>query len=238
MIEVKNLEKKFQNNGKKKEVFSNFNLSLGKGEQVGLFGPNGSGKTTLLNILSAVDTDFHGQVKLESKRIAYIHQDPNATLAPWFTCEQNILLARKFHDLDIEGGKTLLKKLCVEFNVNFSLAQYPFSLSGGQRQIVTLLRALVIEPTILLLDEPFSSLDVEKRIDVSKVLSRYFLQEMTVIFCSHRGDEIKSLITRAITLSGLPAKIERDVSKKDFQSKEQFEEAVSKIRFKKYESEI
>jgi NitT/TauT family transport system ATP-binding protein len=238
MIEILNLEKMFRNNKEEKIIFSGFNFSVGKGDVVGLFGPNGSGKTTLLNILSGVDTSFKGHKKLNSKRIAYMHQDPSATLAPWFTCEKNILLAREFHNLDIESGKILLKKLSDELRINFSLQQYPFSLSGGQRQIVTLIRSLIIEPDILFLDEPFSALDIEKREDLNIVLSKHFSQGMTVIICSHRGDDVKKIINRAITFDKAPVKVERDIFQKDFQSREVFEEAVSTIRFKKYDGEI
>lgn len=236
MISVKNLEKSFNYDGKKKVIFSGFNFSVKKGEVVGLFGPNGSGKSTLLNILSGVDTNFNGHKKLDSKRVAYVHQDPEATLAPWFTCEKNILLLRKFHNIDIKRGKVILKNLCNAFDINFSLQQYPFELSGGQRQIVTLLRALIIEPDIILLDEPFSALDMEKRSDALKAFSKSFMKGKTIVICSHRGDEVKSLINRATTFNRLGTQIEYDILQKNFQSRKEFENAVSKIRFKKYEN--
>lgn len=238
MIEIINLDKSFKSNQRKKTIFSGFNFSVDKGESVGLFGQNGSGKTTLLNILSGVDSNFGGQIKINSKRVAYVHQDPEATLAPWFTSEKNILLAREFHNLDMDKGKELLKKLSEEFRINFSLEQYPFSLSGGQRQIVTLMRALIIEPDVILLDEPFSALDVEKRNDVLRILIEHFGKGKTIIICSHRGDDIKKFVTRAVILGGCPTDIENNISKKDFSSQKQFEDAVSKITFKKYGSEV
>lgn len=238
MIKVINLNKNFKHNRRRKVIFSDFDFSISKGESVGLFGPNGSGKTTLLNILSGIDLNFNGQINISTKRIAYVHQDPEATLAPWFNCEKNILLAREFHGLDINKGKELLKKLVTEFRINFSLEQYPFSLSGGQRQIITLMRALIIEPDVILLDEPFSALDVEKRVDVLRILIKHFGEGKTIIICSHRGEEIKSLITRAVIFGGCPTNIENNISVKDFDSREQFEDAVSKITFKKYGSEV
>jgi len=238
MIKIVNLNKKFNHNRKRKDIFSDFDFSVNKGESVGLFGPNGSGKTTLLNIISGLDSDFDGQVKISAKRIAYVHQDPEATLAPWFSCEKNILLAREFHGLDENIGKELLKKLSEEFRINFSLEQYPFSLSGGQRQIITLMRALIIEPDVILLDEPFSALDIEKRTDVLRILVKHFGEGKTIIICSHRGEEVKSLINRAVIFGGRPTNIENNILVKDFNSREQFEDAVSKITFKKYECEV
>jgi NitT/TauT family transport system ATP-binding protein len=235
MIEIKDLEKSFQNNGEKNVIFSSFNFSANSGEVIGLFGPNGAGKTTLLNILSGVDINFRGQKINDGKRVAYMHQDSSATLAPWFSCEKNILLAREFYNLDIEKGKNLLKNLCDELRINFSLKQYPFSLSGGQRQIITLMRALIVEPDILFLDEPFSALDVEKREDVQRVLSQHFSKDMTAIICSHRGDEVKSILNRAVIFGNFPVRIERDIIPKDFESQRDFEKEVSRISFQKYE---
>lgn len=235
MIETKNLGKEFQNNEAKKIIFSGFNLTINKNDVVGLFGQNGSGKTTLLNILSGVDSHFQGKVKLDSPRIAYVNQDPNATLLPWFSCEKNVLLARELNKLNVNDGKVLLKKLCEEFNINFSLQQYPFSLSGGQKQAVALLRALIVEPDVLFLDEPFSALDVARKEMTVKILSHHFSKGMTVVIACHRGDEIKTLITRAVALDSSPAKVSRDVAIKDFQTRQQFEEAISGIKFNENE---
>ena len=215
MITIKSLKKDFINNNQRSIIFSGFNLSINKGEKVGLFGPNGSGKTTLLNILSGVDKKFSGSASVEGKRISYVHQDYNSTLLPWFTCESNILLVRKYHGLNIEDGKKLLNRLVKELRIDFSLKKYPFMLSGGQKQIVTLLRALIYEPEILLLDEPFSALDIERRLDIKNFLHSYFSDKLTVILCSHRGDEIKSLVNRAIVLEGTPVKVTSNITMKN-----------------------
>ena len=232
MITIHNLNKTFTNNGDEKTIFSNFDFIIEKGQKVGLFGPNGSGKTTLLNILSGVDKKYGGKVEVKRKRISYVHQDYNSTLLPWFSCEKNILLAREYHGLDKSSGLKILKQLIKELKINFSLKQYPFSLSGGQKQIVTLMRALVLEPEILLLDEPFASLDVERRADVLAVLKKHFTKDMTVVICSHRGDEISSILDRAVVLQSQPVKITKNILAKDI-SKKDFEDTVLKIRFQK-----
>ncbi|GBD96611.1 MAG TPA: ABC transporter ATP-binding protein [Nitrospirae bacterium] len=239
MIEIKNLKKKFFCNGSNKSLFSGFDLVIRKSEKIGLFAPNGSGKSTLLNILAGVDKDFAGTVSIEGKRISYMHQDTNATLAPWFTCEKNILLVRKYHHLGIEKGKALLKRFVNEIEINFSLDQYPFMLSGGQRQIVALLRALIFEPDVLLLDEPFSALDIEKRAAFIEFLTKHFTNNLTVIMCSHRGDEVKSLLDRAVILEHQSeTRITMDICRSKFHSKQEFEQIISKIRFKKNGHEI
>ena len=232
MITIQKINKTFTNNGDEKTIFSDFDFVIKKGQKVGLFGPNGSGKTTLLNILSGVDKKYNGKVEIKRKRISYIHQDYNSTLLPWFTCEKNILLAREYHGLDKNGGLKIHKQLIKELKINFSLKQYPFTLSGGQKQIVTLIRALVLEPEILLLDEPFASLDVERRTDILTVLKKYFTKDMTAVICSHRGDEISSILDRAVVLQNQPVKITKDILAKDMLRKD-FEDTVLKIRFQK-----
>lgn len=232
MITIHKLNKTFTNNGSEKTIFSDFNIVFEKGQKIGLFGPNGSGKTTLLNLLSGVDKKYGGKVEVKRKRVSYVHQDYNSTLLPWFSCERNILLAREYHGLNKSGGLKRLKQLIKELKINFSLKQYPFSLSGGQKQIVTLMRALVLEPEILLLDEPFASLDVERRFDILAVLKKYFTKDMTVIICSHRGDEISSILDRAVVLQHQPVKITKDILAENM-SRKNFEDTVLKIRFQK-----
>lgn len=233
MIEVKELKKTHCYNGYSKPLFAGFNLTINKGEKVGLFAPNGTGKTTLMNIMAGVDKEFAGSVVTKGERVSYVHQDSNATLAPWFTCERNILLVREYHHMNIEKGKSILKKLVEELDINFPLTEYPFTLSSGQRQIVTLLRALILEPDVILLDEPFSAIDIEKRTAVIEFLTKYFTDgNLTAIICSHRGDEVKSLIDRAIILEcRSTTEICRDIYFSSIRSREEFKRIISEIRF-------
>jgi NitT/TauT family transport system ATP-binding protein len=233
MIEIKDLKKTYCCNGCTKPLFAGFNLTIKRGEKVGLFAQNGTGKTTLINILSGMDKEFIGRVFIKGERISYVHQDPYATLAPWFTCERNILLVREYHHMDIEKGRSFLKKLIEELDINFSLTQYPFMLSGGQRQLVTLLRALILEPDILLMDEPFSALDIKKRNAVIKFLTKYLTDNnLTAIICSHRGDEVKSLLDRAVILEcRSTTEISKDIYLSSTNSRQEFERIISEIRF-------
>lgn len=235
MIKIKDLKKSLRCNGCDRTLFQGFNLEIGKGEKVGLFSPNGTGKTSLMNILAGIDKDFTGTVDVKGKRIGYVYQDPSATLAPWFTCEENILLVRKYHHLDVEKGRALLKQLVKVLDLNFSLDAYPFMLSGGQRQIVTLLRGLILEPDVLLMDEPFSALDIEKRTTVVEFLKTHFTENLTVIMSSHRGDEVRTLLGRAVVLEYQSAmRIRADICLSTECSMQNFEHAVSEIGFRRY----
>jgi len=239
MIKIKDLSKSIRCNCAKKTLFHGFNLEIGKGEKVGLFSANGTGKTTLMNILAGIDKDFTGTVSNKGERIGYLYQDPQATLAPWFTCEENILLVRKYHHLDAEKGRALLKQLSKALHLNFSLDDYPFTLSGGQRQIVTLLRGLILEPDVLLMDEPFSALDKEKRAIVVEFLKTRFTENMTVIMSSHREDEVTTLLGRAVVLEYQSAtRIRADVCLSTASSLQNFEYAVSESGFKRYAYDV
>jgi NitT/TauT family transport system ATP-binding protein len=232
MIEIKHLKKGFSSGNSRASLFSEFCLSITRGERVGLFAPNGTGKTTLLNVLSGVDEHYSGSISLGSKRVSYMHQDSIITLAPWFTSEKNIMLAREYHQLDTDKGDMLLEQLSRELELNFPLSRYPYTLSGGQRQIVALIRALICEPDILLMDEPFSALDVEKRTIVARFLERHFSDRLTLILTSHRGEEVASLINRAVVFEHKSAtRVATDICLSEYSSRSEFELTVSGIRY-------
>ena len=234
MIEIKNLKKEYlSKNDNKIHIFKNFFLEIGKNEIVGLFGINGSGKSTLLNMISGIDNEYTGSIKILSEKISYVNQKPMDTLLPWYTCEENILLVLDYHKLDRTQGKILLKELTKKLNIDFSLSSYPFELSGGQQQVVSILRAFIIQPDILLLDEPFAALDIERRINIINLFKLY-KDKMTIIITSHRGVEVSEILDRVVILKNQPVEIFDDFSIKDME-KSKFQEKVNQIRFKENE---
>lgn len=232
MIQINSLSKHYPDG---QNVFSNLNFLMSQDQRVGVFGENGTGKTTLMNIIAGMEKTFKGQVVIKANRVSYVHQDPTLTLAPWFTCEKNILLGREYRKLSPEKGERLLGELSNELDVAFPLTSYP-NISGGQRQIVALLRALIQEPDLLILDEPFSHLDAKKRNDVVRLLGLRF-QKIPLLISSHRGDEVKSLINRAVILQGQPAQIVKDIAVSETFPRAVFEEAISSIHFREAEHE-
>ncbi len=235
MIKIKNLTKFYSNNKdkKKKYIFKDFSLKVEKNEIVGLFGQNGSGKSTLLNIINNTDDEYVGSAKVLSKKISYVYQKPTDTLLPWYTCKENILLALDYQKLDRIKGESLLEELSEKLKIDFSLYSYPFELSGGQQQVVAILRAFITEPDIILLDEPFAALDIERRINIVNLFKLY-KNKITVVMTSHRGDEISDILDRAIVLKNQPVNIINDFSLKNME-KDNFQEKVNKIRFNENE---
>jgi len=215
-----------------KKIFDNFSLDVNNGDIIGLFGSNGSGKSTLLGLLSGQDREYTGSIELNSDNVSFVHQRSKDTLLPWMTCKENILLSRKYRNLSISDGEKLLELLADKMKIDFSMYSYPSDLSGGQQQVVAILRGLVSEPEILLLDEPFSALDIERRKNIINVFKNDLNKDMTTIICSHRGNEISSYVNRVVVFQNQPVDITQDFNRKNSID---FERLVDEINFTKYE---
>ena len=177
ILSVENIEKYYGNKDNITKAIDNINFKVDKGEFVGIMGPSGSGKTTLLNCISTIDNVTTGSIvingkditKLKSKELekfrrdelGFIFQDFN--LLDTLTAYENIALA-----LTIQGKKpkeidALIKKVAKSLGIDGILNKFPYQISGGQKQRVAIARTLAINPKILLLDEPFSNLDINLR---------------------------------------------------------------------------
>ena len=150
-LETKNLSKNYG----KARVLSNLSLSLKKGQFGCLIGPNGCGKSTFIKIAAGILKQSSGSLVVTG-RLAYLPQSPS--LLPWKTVENNLLLPTQFDD-QLIITKTQVKKLLKKFSLDKYASKYPHQLSGGMQQKLAILRSLITEPDLLLLDEPFSALD-------------------------------------------------------------------------------
>ena len=187
------------------EVLRELSLDIRRGEFVAVVGPSGCGKTTLLNLLSGYDQPSSGII-LRNGRVRMVYQQDG--LFPWQTVSENISLGLRHLSEDGERGRQIGDMLRLIGLEGFR-DHYPHQLSGGMRQRVELARALTGDSDILLLDEPFSSLDYLTRLRMRQELAR-LLQERprTVMLVTHDIEEAAQLADRVIVLTERPAQIQ------------------------------
>ncbi len=152
MLTISNLSKSYEC----KAIFENFNLELEEGLVYGIFGANGCGKSTLLNIIAGLDTDHSGEI-YENKNLSFVFQNYNESIMPWLTVEENLRLGQKKACNNLSDSK--ITQLLQLANIEQLRNVRACNLSGGQKQMVCILRAFVNEPNLILMDEPFSAID-------------------------------------------------------------------------------
>ena len=177
------------------------------GQFLCIVGPSGCGKTTLLSIVAGLDRDFEGTVgRGADARIGFVFQTPR--LMPWLSARDNVRLALDPPPREEGRAEALLR----EMNLNSQLDSYPGHLSGGQQRRVALARAFVNEPELLLLDEPFTSLDAPTAQQLRDLLlALWQKQRPTVLFVTHDLREALSLGDRILFLSAGPGRVVLDL---------------------------
>lgn len=209
ILNVENLSKKYDNN-KERLILKDFNLSIEKNDFLCILGASGCGKTTLLRCIAGFEK-FEGKVLVEDKPVFKPGIDRTMVfqnfeqLLPWRTIEKNIILG--LQNIGIKN-KTELKDIAYTYLDKVGLAKfkdyYPYQLSGGMKQRVAIARALAIKPKIILMDEPFASLDAMTRTSLQQELLKIRQEvDMTVLFVTHNIQEALVLGTRNIVLGQL-----------------------------------
>jgi NitT/TauT family transport system ATP-binding protein len=191
-------------------AISNLHIKLKQNQFVCLVGPSGCGKTTLMNILSGIDQNYDGEIFLGQNnshdyRVGYVFQEPR--LLPWCTVIQNIELALNNND-----NTALVDELLEVMELTTLRNHYPAQISLGMARRVALIRAFVTQPHILLMDEPFVSLDASnaKRIR-QKLVAIWQAQPHTILFVTHDIREAIGLADRILFLAQAPTKVIADV---------------------------
>ncbi|MFN0300386.1 MAG: ABC transporter ATP-binding protein [Burkholderiales bacterium] len=182
------------------KVLYDLDLQIADQEFVCILGPSGSGKSTLLNVIAGLQTDYTGTVTLSANRIGYLFQEPR--LLPWLTAERNIDFALDSSKLPHERHADLKDHYFALAGLSEFRDFYPHQLSGGMRQRVALVRALCVEPGILLMDEPFGGLDEltarRLRVDLLRIWRE---TRKTVLFVTHNAYEASYLADRVLVMA-------------------------------------
>lgn len=188
----------------KHNVFKDLSFAIQQGEFVTIVGPNGSGKTTILDLISGNIQIDEGEIKINVQRqdISYIQQDYRSTLLPWKTIYKNLALPLTISGYSKSLIKTKISSATETLGGNINLSKYPYELSGGQQQLVSLLRGLTTDPKLTLLDEPFTALDYNIKREISQVLLKHWEESSsTIIMITHDLDEAILLSDKILVLS-------------------------------------
>lgn len=207
LIELKGVTKSYSS----LKVLENISLHLSPGEIVSILGPSGCGKTTILNIIAGLTFQDEGEVKVaKNKRIGYVFQAPR--LIPWKNIENNILFVQKNYPLEKNTARKIRKELIHMTGMEEFIHCFPCQLSGGMKQRVSLIRALSILPHILLLDEPFKSIDEETISIIEEIILQIWKKtRQGILMVTHNQEKAFKLSNRVYILSPRPAKIIKEV---------------------------
>ena len=211
LLEIKKLNKSFKKGKENNHVLHDIDLKVKEGEFVTIIGPSGCGKSTLLKAIAGLDTEYKGEILLEDEKVTgtgsnrgFIFQEPR--LFPWHTVEKNIA-----GNLSLKNPvvKNTVQNLIKLVRLDGYEKAFPKELSGGMAQRVSIARALLRKPKVLLLDEPFGALDAFTRSHMQEALLNIWQEEKTsMIFVTHDIDEAIYLANKVVIMSAKPGLIQ------------------------------
>jgi NitT/TauT family transport system ATP-binding protein len=200
-------------------VLDDVELKVGAGELVSIVGPSGCGKSTLLRCIAGLLQPSTGQVVLNGApvagvpdNLAVVFQDYSRSLLPWLTVRDNVALPLRRRGLDRAARRAAAATALTEVGLEGAEGKHPWQLSGGMQQRVAIARALAYRPALLLMDEPFGSVDAQTREDLEELLLRVRADhEMTILLVTHDIDESVYVGDRVAVLSRSPGRIHADL---------------------------
>jgi ABC-type nitrate/sulfonate/bicarbonate transport system ATPase subunit len=222
-LRVENLCKLYQRNEgwnttRTLRVFNDVSFAVREGEFVSIIGPSGCGKSTLLNLSAGLDPASAGAVYVDGRRVHGPGLDRGVVfqefaLFPWLTVLGNIEFGLRSQGVPAAERRSIAERYVGLVGLSGFENFYPYRLSGGMRQRVGLARALAIEPSVLLMDEPFGALDAQTRETMQKTLAEIWqATRKTVLFITHDIREAIYLSDRVLVMNGRPATISLDVA--------------------------
>ena len=214
---IDHVSKVFEQRNEASQALSDIYTIVGEKEFLCILGPSGCGKTTLLRIIAGLESASEGRVVIDgepitgpTQKMAMIFQD--YSLYPWRTVIENIAFGLEIQDIEREKREKVAESYLDLVGLKEFGKNYPYELSGGMRQRVAVARALAIDPSVLLMDEPFGALDAQTRnmlqIEILKIWEK---TQKTVLFVTHSVDEAVFLADRIMVLTSRPGRIKEIV---------------------------
>jgi NitT/TauT family transport system ATP-binding protein len=214
-VEIRNLSLTFATSDGPVYALDNASLTVDKGEFISFIGPSGCGKTTLLRVIADLEQPTSGSISVNgasprqarlNRHYGYVFQAP--ALYPWRTVEANVTLPLEIFGLPSAERKARARTHLAMVNLSGFEKKYPWQLSGGMQQRVSIARALSFEPELLLMDEPFGALDeiVRDRLN-EQLLDLWTRTQKTVVFVTHSIPEAVFLSTQIVVMSPRPGRI-------------------------------
>ena len=216
-LEAKNIEKYFKHDGKQLKTLDGINLNVNDGEFVCIVGTSGCGKSTFLRTIAGLETPDSGKILLDGQPLSDTGPDrimvfQEGALFPWLNVQDNVEYGLKVAGIPKEKRNEISHRYLDMMQLTQFATSFTYQLSTGMKQRVAIARALVMEPDVLLMDEPFAALDPQTR-DLLLVEMQLIWQKTkkTIIFVTHNVAEAVVLGTRVLVFSHRPAKIKKEV---------------------------
>ncbi|RFU69266.1 ABC transporter ATP-binding protein [Peribacillus saganii] len=218
-LTIDGIEKSFINERKEKvKVLDNINLNVKKGSFVSIVGPSGCGKSTLLYLIAGLDKADQGEIRVAGNLVTkpgpervVVFQE--AGLFPWLTVLENVTYGLLLKKMPKEQAQQKALEVLKMVHLSRYVDSYPHQLSGGMKQRVSIARALVMEPDILLMDEPFSALDEQTRMVLHKELLEIWRKtKVTIFFVTHNIREAVLLSEQVVVFATRPGKIKETIT--------------------------
>jgi len=220
LLEVSHLRFAYSGAGTSAPALDDVSFAVGVGEFVSIVGPSGSGKTTLLRCAAGLLPATSGEVRLHGQlvtnvpeELAIVFQDYGRSLFPWMAVRDNVEMPLRRLRLSRGDRESRILSALTEVGLADAARQFPWQLSGGMQQRVAIARAIAYQPSILLMDEPFASVDAQTRADLQDTtLEVWRAHGSTVMFVTHDIDEAVYLSDRVVVLSRPPTRVLAEIS--------------------------
>ena len=217
LLSLRNISLSYHTKSGQTDALAGINLDVERGEFVAVVGPSGCGKTTILSVIAGLLAPTGGEILLDNKPVVKPCGDigyclQHDSLFEWLTIEKNVLIGLKVQKKLTGESRTYAMSLLAKYGLAEFANAYPHQLSGGMRQRAALIRTLAFKPKLLLLDEPFSALDYQTRLEVAADVGNIIRQEgLTAVLVTHDISEAITLASRVCILSPRPATVKKFV---------------------------